>query len=126
MAPTDITFVVGVGIVALPIVKDPDELWHARFAHDGQFYAGNGPTAFAAIAWALDEYAHRIAGHVRMAISAHAKPTLDVAPAGPSKHASTFAREPVRLPLAGTCTPSTKAKTAAARRARSKKGGARG
>lgn len=126
---TEIIFIVGLGITNPPQIKDRSELWHARFYDRaaGEFYCGNGATAWEAIAWALDERAHRQAGHVRMAVSPTAKPTLDVVPAAKREYApEVITKEAVRLPIAGVCSPETKQKTAAARRARSKKGAARG
>lgn len=122
----EIVFVVGVGITNPPQIKDPSELWHARFYDRAaeQFYAGNGRTAWEAVAFALDERAHRLAGHVRQAVDPDAKPTLDVVPAVKRERAQeVITKEAVRLPIAGTCSPGTKQKTAAARRARAKKKG---
>lgn len=112
-----IDLVVGIGIVNPPILKGPEEKWHARFydSSDGQFYAGNGATAWEAIAWALDECSHRRAGLIRPAKNPEDVPTwiTSETPAA----TSTIERkiEPTRLPLAAApC-------SAATRRARTKK-----
>jgi hypothetical protein len=53
-------------------------LWRATFYDrvDGQFYAGSDDSPWVAIAWALDERAHRRAGLVRAAKSG--EPTVVV------------------------------------------------
>ena len=129
-----IVFIVGLGLTQPPHIKSRDELWHARFydRDAGQFYCGNGATAWEAVAWSLVERAERSAGINRMARTPGETPfeALAKVPAVPVERTE---REPVvvtsatvHLPIAGVCTPETKQQTAAARRARAKKGGARG
>lgn len=114
-----IDFIVGMGITPPPQIKDPSELWHARFyeAGAGAFYAGNGATPWEAIAWALDERAHRQAGIVRMAIAPDAKPTAT--PSAQAVAAEVTRAKDMRLPIAGGAC--VKTKSAAARRSRAKK-----
>lgn len=125
------TIIVGIGITNPPHVKTRDELWHARFydASDGKFYAGNGATAWEAVSWALVERQEQRAGLLMMARNVGDTPESALARIAllkPVEHDVKRVVEPVRLPIAGVCTPATKAKTAAARRSRAKKGGARG
>jgi len=93
----------------------------------GQRYAGEGATVWEAIAWSLDERAHRRLGIVRMCAVIGARPTLTPDPALVERarvdRAKRDEREAVRLPLLEA--PCTKSKSAAARRARSKKSGAK-
>lgn len=100
--------------------------WVARFYDRGdeQFYTGEGESAWLAVAWAFDERAHRRHGIVRPARDPDAKPTLVVDPrliAAQKAHQEAMeeAERVVRLPLAEA--PCTKSKSAAARRARTKK-----
>lgn len=115
-----IDFIIGVGITPPPTIKDPSERWHARFWErgDAAFYAGNGRTPWEAIAFALDEMAHRRAGIIRMAVDPLAPATMT--PSVGAIHAAKIERtkEAMRLPIAGAC---TKTKSAAARRSRAKK-----
>lgn len=103
------------------ITGDGRRHWVALFVSpsDGQRYAGEGATVWEAIAWALDERAHRRLGIVRMTQAPGAKPTLtpgaELIAAANMKQAERV----VRLPLAEA--PCTKTKSAAARRARTKK-----
>lgn len=92
-------------------------------SHDEQFYSGQGFTPWIAVAWMLDERAHRRLGITRMAWSPGTKPTLTPS-AADIELAMASKREPVRLPLAEA--PCTKSKSAAARRARSKKSAKQG
>lgn len=98
--------------------------WVARFfdQRDGQFYAGEGATPWEAVAWSLDERAHRRLGIVRMTQTPGARPTLDVSEKLVTARVQEAERV-VRLPLVEA--PCTKSKSAAARRARSKKSGAK-
>lgn len=92
---------------------------------NGQRYAGEGSTVWEAIAWSLDEREHRRLGIVRMTKPLDAVPTITPDPAlvaeAAARKAKREADRVVRLPLAEA--PCTKSKSAAARRARSKKSG---
>jgi hypothetical protein len=105
------------------ITGDGRRHWVAMISQDGQRYSGDGSTPWEAVAWALDERAHRRLGIVRMCHVAGAKPTLTPDPklvaTVTKEHAEHAEEERKRLPLAEA--PCTKSKSAAARRARSKK-----
>ncbi len=94
---------------------------------DGQRYAGSSTRSpWEAMAWALDERAHRRHGIVRLTELPGATPTLEPDPRLIEEAKARNIRreqERVRLPLVEA--PCTKSKSAAARRARSKKSGAK-
>ena len=104
------------------ITGDGRKHWVAMISQDGQRYAGDGATPWEAVAWALDERAHRRLGIVRQCIVIGAKPTLTPDPklvAEAAARESRATEERKRLPLLEA--PCTKSKSAAARRAQRKK-----